>query len=126
MAECHVDHNVGRGVVVRLRMRGHTLVTAAELGLERGQDNLHLLEAARQGRVLLTHNLGDFTLLHDAWRRWSVAWGVIARHAGVIVPPQEWPRDRIAAEVHAILTDGLPLANELYHWVPGLGWVRRP
>ena len=75
MAECHVDHNVARGVVVRLRLRGHTLVTAVELGLERGQDDLHLLQASRQARVLLTHNLSDFARLHDAWRRWSIAWG---------------------------------------------------
>ncbi len=66
MADLYVDHNVARGITNQLRVRGHNVVAARELGLERAKDDAHLLLAAQQGRTFLSHNRQDFEMLHDA------------------------------------------------------------
>ena len=81
--------------------------------------------AAQRGQIFVTHNHADFFLLHDTWRRWSAAWQVDVKHAGILVIPQ-WPADRIAREVDDFLQRESLLFNELYHWKPSQGWVRRP
>ena len=125
MASLRLDHDVSRDAAGLLRQAGHQANTAWEEGLARAKDDEHLLLAAQGGQVFITHNHEDFFLLHDAWRRWSIAWQVDVRHAGILVIPQ-WPAERIATEVDAFLQQGLPLSNELYHWKPSVGWVRRP
>ncbi len=125
MARICLDHDVSRDAAKLLAEDGHEASTAWDEGLARATDDEHLLLAARHGQIFVTHNHGDFFLLHDAWRRWSAAWQVDVRHAGILVIPQ-WPAGRIAREVDAFLRQGLPLSNELYHWKPSVGWARRP
>lgn len=45
------------------------------------------MTAARQGRVLVSHNEADFLLLHRAWRRFAAEWGVQPppSHPGILV-----------------------------------------
>lgn len=128
MANLYVDHNVAGGITDQLRARSHNVVAARELGLERAKDDAHLLLAAQQGRTLISHNRRDFEMLHDAWRRWAIAWQVEPEHAGILIIPQRspWLYDQVAQEVGSFLASGQPLANELYWWSVGHGWVRQP
>jgi hypothetical protein len=63
---------------------------------------------------VLTHDIDDFELLHDAWVRWSTEWGIERHHAGILILPQEWSSERKAQEVHAFLSTDPDLTNQLY------------
>lgn len=93
---------------------GHTARTALDLGLAHAGDDEHLLIAAQNGWILVSHNRKDFNLLHDGWRRWSAAWGVIALHGGILIIPQSWPAKRTASEIDSFIQTGVLLANQLY------------
>jgi len=87
-----------------------------------------LVEAARESRIVITHNAKDFVLLHDVWRIWGTLWGIPDRHGGILIVPHKHylPAADIAGEVSAFLAAGLPIANELYVWQRAGGWIRRP
>ncbi len=125
MTALHLDHNIARDTGVFLQALGHDVSTAQRGGLSRAGDDEHLLVAAQQGRVVVTHNRSDFYLLHDAWRRWSDAWGINFRHAGILVM-SPWQPQASARELDKFLRSGVSLLNELYDWKPSRGWVRRP
>jgi hypothetical protein len=124
LAQLYADHNLSFYVVTGLRRRGHEVVTARDLGLDHATDDEHFLAATR-GWILLSHNEKDFILLHDAWHRWSATWGIAAHHAGVIIPPQEWPRERIVREVATLLRTERSFDNELLLWKSSRGWIHR-
>lgn len=127
MASLYLDHNVSERLLSLLHARGHAVTTTRRLRLTRRRDQVQLMVAAQRGLALVTHNRKDFVLLHDAWLLWSSEWSVSARHAGVLVAPQRStaPTELVAAEIHALITAGPALANELYEWRPGAGWSRR-
>ena len=102
-----------------LRLLGHEATTARDLQLTRGQDALHLLVAVQRGWIVVTRDK-DFTLLHDAWQRWTYAWQVQESHAGILLTPHMWLADQAAREVHAFFQTGQPLANRLYEWRRGV------
>lgn len=115
-----------------LRGRGHDVITSRELGLDRASDGLHLLEAAKRRRILLTYNERDFLLLHDAWLRWSAAWGVQPLHCGVLMLPQRqrWSPTHVLVEIETVLeratasaSDG-GMTKQLWMWRPARGWFR--
>ena len=121
MAALYFDHNVDRRWKPSLEQAGHSVVLTREVHLERADDALQLLTAARRGYVLVTHNEADFKLLQKAWRQWSVA----MQHAGILVVPQQrWAPDEAAQHLGSLLASGLPLVNELYWWTPEHGWRR--
>ena len=124
---------------MRLRAESHDVLTARQAGRAAASDAEQLLWASDEGRTLVTHNEDDFELLHDAWARWSSAWGVDARHAGIIVIPQarHVPVARMATDLAHLFQSGVMLTNALYRrrigggrtgwerWRPGVGWARR-
>jgi hypothetical protein len=124
-ARFYLDNDVPRDVIDLLRAAGHDAVHCRSIFAVDPGDDRHLLEAKRQNRILVTHNGGDYILLHDAWRRWSQDWGVTAEHGGILVLPQS-----NAAEVFRLidvfLSQNLPIRNELYGYRTRGGWVRRP
>ncbi len=127
MAAFQLDHNVSGRLRSLLRTAGHEVVDAREQGLERASDDALLLEAAQAGRLLVTHNRADFLLLHRAWRRWSVAWGIVPppTHAGILVvpqPPHVTPAEQARA-IEALLADGTVLTTGLWRWRVAGGWV---
>lgn len=96
--------------------------------MDAAKDDEQLLFAAQQRRVLITHNIKDFQMLHDAWKRWSSAWEVDQPHSGLLIIPQPptWEADRAAQELHAFFQTFPVLANESYQYYAVTGWERRP
>jgi hypothetical protein len=130
VARLCLDENVAADVGVILESQGHdglSIVSAPALRRIGDYDVRRI--AAREGRMLVTHNAGDFTLLHRAWRRWSGDGGVTVSHAGILVllhklrvAPAE-----IASHIGELLATGWPLGNELYLFKGAQGgWVRAP
>jgi hypothetical protein len=92
------------------------LTIAGDLGLGRATDDAQHLTAAERGLILLTYNHEDFVLLHDAWHRWSNAWGVSPRHAGIIVPKAQWSAERASAEIDRLLAAVTSFEDTFYEW----------
>ncbi|MGH2597833.1 MAG: DUF5615 family PIN-like protein [Dehalococcoidia bacterium] len=127
MASLLLDHNVSREYIALLAAHGHRAWSARDEALDRADDGAILLAAATLGRVLVTHNGNDFWLLHRAWHHWSAAWQVNPRprHAGILVLPQR-PHlgpEQLTNRAHELLADQTDLANRLYEWTVGRGWV---
>ena len=129
MADFYLDADVGTGIASLLRSRGHTVVTARDMGLESATDDEHLLTAAQLVRTFVTHNRKDFLLLHGAWRRWSRAWlpqeHALPQHAGILVVHQ-WPAPRVVTAIHALLIANPPLSNALYRCRFDGRWEHQP
>ena len=125
MPGLHLDNCVAKQVARLLTQAGYSVVTAAELGLQRAPDGRQLLEAAQQGRVFISHNADHFTSLHDAWHLWSRRWGVSAVHADILLSPHALPHVEVR-HIAENMASGCPLTNELYRWRPRGGRVRHP
>jgi hypothetical protein len=113
LADFYFDHNVAFEIATALRVRGHGVVTARDMQLERAYDPEHLFVAAARRWVLVTHNKNDFILLHRAWRYWSGAWGTERQHGGVLIIPEKWRGDIAAAHIELFALDR-PLTDELH------------
>jgi hypothetical protein len=52
-------------------------------------DARQLLWAVEHDRTIITHNLKDFRLLHEAISLWAIRWGTpnVLRHHGILVVP---------------------------------------
>jgi hypothetical protein len=134
VAAFYLDHNVAQGTALALRRLGHRATTARDLRLDDAPDDEHLLLAAEQARILVSYNLKDFVLLHSAWLRWSHAWGIAPRHAGILLipSPPRLPSEQAARELSAFIAFARPLPNELYslrlpgtwyRWLSEGGWT---
>ncbi len=124
MPAFYADHNVSLELAQRLRLMGHILVTARDLGLGWATDDEHLLVAARATQTLITHNRKDFVLLHNAWIRWTGEWGVEQQHGGILITPQTLAVSQAAIEIDKFTKAGQPLVGRLYEWRGGR-WIRR-
>ncbi len=131
MARFHFDQNVALDVAVLVRHVGHDVVTTGEAGLLDADDDVHLLAAARAGRILVTHNRRDFRLLHRAWQRWTRDWRVLMGHAGILIIPQPpfWSFHQAAGELDVMgqrVDAGRALTNELreFRLGPPAEWRR--
>jgi len=128
MPEFYLDHNVSAELARLLRATGHIVIAARDIRLEHAKDDEHLLVAAQRDWVLISHNEGDFVLLHAAWRRWSAAWGVTESHSGILIVPQ-FPRatsPQVAQALDDLMGTHPLLTNDLYFWRPASGWHRHP
>ena len=127
MADLHLDHNVSSQLALLLRDAGHDVIETRTIGMPRATDDVLLLTAAQAGRIFVTHNESDFVLLHNAWRRWSAAWGVNVAHAGILVLPQPPHLDvSLAAQaLEHFLLSGVSLTSELYIFRRTGGWQQR-
>ena len=57
----YLDENVALEVAARLKAGGFDVVSARDFGMLRADDPEHLEYAARDQRILLTHDTGDFS-----------------------------------------------------------------
>jgi hypothetical protein len=78
-ASVYFDHNADPDLVVDLRQRGFTAVTARELGMERASGDAHLRTATSLGHVLFTHDYDDYPVLAIEWAARGES------HAGIIL-----------------------------------------
>jgi hypothetical protein len=80
----YVDEDAMDGDVVRgLRSRGIDVVTAAEAGMIRRQDEDHLRLATVQSRALYSFNVGDFHEIHTSWTASGKS------HCGIVLTQQQ-------------------------------------
>jgi Domain of unknown function (DUF5615) len=124
VAAFYLDSDVSVRLAPWLRVAGHDAVTSGDQGHRQATDDEQLLIAAQQGRIVLTHNRKDFVLLHDAWRRWPLAWGFPAQaHNGILVLDQHSERE-LAAVVDEFVTMSatVVLGSALYWWRHRSGW----
>ncbi len=120
------DQNVSHVTAKLLRESGYAVTTADDAELAAATDERHLLFAAQQQWLLVTHNRKDFQLLHDAWVLWSRAWGITPEHPGILVPTDRWPPERAWREIAAFLAGETILTNTLHAWKASADWQRRP
>ena len=113
------DDSAGAVLIHALRQAGHDVRTPAEAGLAGAHDALHLRQAIREGRSLLSRNYKDFEpmnfLVHESK----------GRHSGILMIRQDGPKKRkmkahdIVRALRKLEDAGAPVANEyivLNHW----------
>jgi predicted nuclease of predicted toxin-antitoxin system len=116
----YLDDDSASLLLIRLlRQAGHDAQRPSEAGSSGEDDPVHLAHAARQDRVLLSHNYHDFENLHD------LVVAVNGRHPGVLVvrkdndPRRDLTERGIVRAIGKLLAAGVAIANEyivLNHW----------
>jgi hypothetical protein len=113
------DDSASRELSQLLRRAGHDVSTPADLGTSGAPDPVHLTRAIQEGRLLLTRNARDFTLLHD------LVQAAGGRHPGSLLlhfdndPTRDLTSKGIVTAISRLETSGLPVLNELHvlnHW----------
>ena len=122
MPALYLDEDVRSAATARLRSLGHDANHTRELQ-PGAKDDVQLLTAARAGRILITANHKDFTLLHDAWCHWAAEWGMSRQHPGILLVTNTWSEDVVAERVDAFFSSARSTANRLYRWIDGRDWV---
>ena len=89
------DHDILRGL--RLRVPALDAVTAREAGMDRKSDQEILAWAAREGRIVVTHDRN--TMPHHAYDRVRSADPM----PGVFVVPREMPVGSVIAELQVLI-----------------------
>jgi Domain of unknown function (DUF5615) len=113
------DDSASRQLSLVLRKAGHVVSTPTDIGTSGAPDPLHLTRAIRDGRVLLTRNVRDFTLLHDLVRASG------GGHPGILLlhfdndPTRDLTPRRVATAIAKLEASGVAISNELHvlnHW----------
>ena len=113
------DDSVAAALVQALRQAGHDVRTPAEAGLAGAHDALHLRQAIRDGRALVSRNYDDFKALDLLVRE------AHGRHSGILMIREDGPKKRkmkphdIARALRRLDDAGVPIANEyivVNHW----------
>jgi hypothetical protein len=127
VADFHLDSDVSLLLAPLLRSAGHTVVAARDLGLAAATDDAQFVAAVHPGRILVTHNRRDFTLLHDAWRTWPAAFGLaLPPHPGILAL-DHGPPSPLLGVIDELLVATSPASrlNEMFWWRTHGGWNRR-
>ena len=102
-----------------LRQAGHDVRTPAEAGLAGAHDALHLRQAIREGRCLLSRNYKDFEPIN------SLIQESHGRHSGILMVRRDGPKRHnmkphdIVRALRKLEAAGVLIANEyivLNHW----------
>jgi hypothetical protein len=113
------DDSASRQLTLVLRKAGHDVSTPTDLGISGAPDPVHLTRAIREGRVLLTRNARDFTLLHDLVRASG------GGHPGILLlhfdndPTRDLTPKDVATAIAKLEASRVPISNELHvlnHW----------
>lgn len=121
MAAFLIDNNMSPRLVHELIQLGHQASHARFEGMARAKDGALLLHAAGQMAIMVTENGDDFELLHDAWHRWSAAWGCGEAHAGILIVPAGLPVEYVARRLVEQTNIGRGEAYKIgagYVWTP--------
>jgi hypothetical protein len=113
------DDSVAPELIQALRQAGHDVRTPAEAGLRGVHDALHLRQAIREGRALLSRNYKDFGPMNLLVKESK------GRHSGILMIRHDNPKKRrmkshdIVRALRKLEAAGVPIANEyivLNHW----------
>ena len=102
MATFLLDSDVNPQVGRLLVAAGHDSLTTREFGLVNAPDHLVFACGAENKRIVVTHNVEDFRMLHRAWRDWPLRWGSPVpppNHAGVIAIPHHPDASRTSSAI---------------------------
>jgi hypothetical protein len=78
----YLDADVDVKLADNLQRAGYDCVSARQVGNEALDDELQMVFAANEGRVLLTHNIQHFVPIFERW------WHAERHHPGLIVSQQ--------------------------------------
>lgn len=114
-----LDHHYSWLIAEQLRTRGHDAVAAIERGWEQEDDETLLAHCDSEHRVLMTNNVGDFTIIT---RRWA-AQG--RSHAGLI-----FTSDAALPRTHHTIGKYIKLLAALFEgdaesaaWIDRIHWL---
>lgn len=126
MASFYLDEPVSDSQAIPLRRRGHDVITTTQASNKGQSDVQQLLFATKTGRILITHDLRDYPMLHEAWHELAREWGVTVRtlHPGILILPPTSRLDIVQAarEMDAFVRRE-EIANRLVVWKVPAGWV---
>jgi Domain of unknown function (DUF5615) len=94
VSRLYADEDFDKGVVARLRLLGHDVLTVQEAGRCGGPDTQVLADATIDGRAVLTFNRRHFRKLH---RR-------NAAHEGIIACRRDFDINGLAQRIHLAVT----------------------
>ena len=116
MARFYLDEDIPPDVGEALTRYNHDVVHAVEAGNQSIPDPVHLLMAARDGRVLVTFNRRDFRQAHQFWTALH-SWGNLDQpHAGILTSMGQVPKIEWAHLVHDFVSQGPDLDNQMWEW----------
>lgn len=122
----YFDEQVSHHLIDPIVARGIDVTTVNLLGHKGLSDPVQLLRATELGRVVVTHNVADFILLHEAWLAWSDAWDARnhSEHSGIlVVHPVKAPSfEHMAGQIVDLLQWADSLVNRLFSWDAKNGW----
>ena len=123
----YLDEDISSELAWLLRDAGHDVLTTSESRLRANPDSDQLLRAWAEQRILVTHNRGDFVLLHLAWSSWPYAWAhpQTPLHAGIAIihqPPRLTHLDAATA-LSELATSQTTLTNEIVRLQASGEWV---
>ena len=114
------DDDSADALLVRLLLAdGHDVQVPLQVGLAGDDDPVHFMHAIRTGRVLLTHNLDDFKLLHELVTLLG------AHHPGILVVRKDNDAARdlrprgIARAIRNLESGGVTIPDQFHilnHW----------
>src|SRR5262245_3691242 len=116
----YLDDDIASALLVQLLHKaGHDVQVPSDVGMAGEADPLHLAQAIKEDRVLLTRNYGDFEDLH------LLVLTAQGHHPGILVVRRDddpkrnlSPKDIVRA-IHNLLAAKIPLADQyhiLNHW----------
>ena len=122
----YLDEQVSHGLIDVMQDEGIDTTTVNLLGHKGQSDAFQLLRAAELGRVVVTHNVAEFDLLHEAWLAWSDAWQAQrqSNHAGILVmhPSKSITPVDLGYAILVILRSVDVTTNRLFSWDRQSGW----
>jgi predicted nuclease of predicted toxin-antitoxin system len=108
------DDSADALLVTLLRQAGHDVQVPADVGMTGEYDSVHLIQAVRDGRVLLTHNHDDFQNLHELIMQ------VQGHYPGVFVvrrdndPTRDLKPAGMVRAIRSLLAAGVAVRDQLH------------
>jgi len=97
-------------LMIALRSHSIDLLTSFDAGMNARDDGSQLIFATAQGRVLVSANARDFTLLHSAWMEQG------RLHLGIlIIPQQRYSIGEIVRRILRLTSSEFDLTGGLYY-----------
>jgi len=124
----YLDEDLANDLAPSLRSLGHDVVHTREIGLTGSGDAKQFAHAIAEGRTLITANVRDFRLLHEALVSCALPLcpAGLRSHPGIVAMPN--PNTRSAQRMAELLDQRLAadepaaLGNRFLRWRAAVGW----